>query len=184
VNEQPKATGGASTTNLGIDFYHILLLNSIVNINVKVGRKALMMGSTLIAALVIAACGNDTEAETMSQQKYQVAGTSVEGSTENLWAKTAGEEIEPTGFAVDLDVEGPLYSPAPKAVDRFNAVGRVGTKCIAVFTEGIHGSNESLITVLYVEDNGAMTPWAARSGSEANVSGANRLIVHFKQQCT
>lgn len=142
-----------------------------------------MMSVALIAASVVAACGNDTEAESVSQQKYEVAGFSVKGSTEELWAKTAGEEIKPTGFAVDLDVEGPLYSPSRTESDYSSALGRVGTKCIAVFTEGIEGSNESLITVLYVEDKGMMTPWAAHDGTEANTAGANRLISHFNQQC-
>lgn len=149
-----------------------------MNINVKGGLKATMMGVFLIAAFVMSACG----VIATSQPQYEQAGRPFKGTAESMWAENAGEEIKPTGFSVDVDLVGPLHGPSPKA-SNFDAIGRVGTKCIAEFVEGMPGSNESLITILYIEKGDYMVPVAAHDGSEGNVAGANRLIAYFKSQC-
>jgi hypothetical protein len=160
-----------------------------VNINVKVGRTALMTGITLIAATVVAACGNDSGktsvAPTTASPVYEMLpdGFMVRGNIESLWTEIAGDEIKSTGFVADVDVKRPLYGPSATAVNDFDATARVGTKCIVTFRKGMPNSNESLTTILYIETEDKMVPWAAHDGSEANIAGANRLIAHFKQQC-
>lgn len=166
------------------------------------GRRTLM-ASIAIVTLFVSACGNESvsgqatapEAAENSatttaapttvapDDKYVIIPGTYEGDTESLWAEMAGEEIEPIGFVVDVEVDGPLYGPSETA-GNFDAMGHVGNKCTAVFVTGMGtGEASSFGTILYVETGDEVVPWAARSSEEANVTGANELIAHFRPQC-
>lgn len=179
-------------------------MNAQEVVPIRKGRFV-MTGIAIIIALVVAACGNDTvngqqTATPMAspsdstvvtttpamprakQGNYETIYAPFRGTIESVWSELAGEKIARPEFLAGVNVEGPFYGPSVTA-GNWNAATRVNNKCVAVFTKGMDGSNESLITNLYVESRGLVYPWAAINGSEGNVPGANQLLADFQSQC-
>lgn len=152
----------------------------------KVATPGRMVLGAALTAMCLSACGEGQQDVVATQLpattvQYKLV-TVTPGDIQSFWTEKIGPKIESTGFVADIDVDGPFYGPQPMGSD-FDAAARVGTKCVAVFTEGMPGSNESLTTHLYAEKGDSIEDWAARDGSEANIDGANQLIANFRSQC-
>ena len=152
----------------------------------KVATPGRMVLGAALIAMCLSACGEAQQDVVATQLpattvQYKLV-TAIPGDIQSFWTEKIGPKIESTGFVADIDVDGPFYGPQPMGPN-FDAAARVGIKCVAVFKEGMPGSDESLATHLYIEKDGNMEDWAARDGSEANIDGANRLIANFRSQC-
>lgn len=152
----------------------------------KVATLGRMVLGAVLIALCFSACGEGRQDVVATQLpattvQYKLV-TVTPGDIQSFWAEKIGPKIESTGFVADISVDGPLYGPRPMA-HNFDAAARVGTECVAVFVEGMPGSDESLTTHLYIEKGSTIEEWAARDGTEATSEGANRLIANFSTQC-